>query len=84
MNIYYKVYIKKDCSFCDKTLKLLDKKRQEYIVNIMDHNEELLSEVKDTWGWETVPIIIEISERRGFNFIGGYTDLCKHLGDEID
>ncbi len=84
MSVYYKLYIKNSCSFCDKALKLLDKKKQEYIVNIMDHNEELLSEVKDTWSLETVPIIIEISERRGFNFIGGYTDLCEHLGDEID
>ncbi len=84
MSVYYKVYIKSGCPFCDKALKLLDKKKQEYVVNIMDSNEELLAEVKETWSWETVPIIIEISDRRGFNFIGGYTDLCEYLGGKID
>tara|TARA_R110000824_G_scaffold299654_1_gene487704 strand:- start:15 stop:269 length:255 start_codon:yes stop_codon:yes gene_type:complete len=84
MNVYYKLYIKRDCPYCDRALKLLDKQGHDYIVNLMDHNEELLSEVKKKYVWDTVPMIIEISDKKGFHFIGGYTDLCEYLGEEID
>mgnify|MGYP003154574284 CR=1 FL=1 len=84
MSVYYKIYIKSGCPYCTKALEVLDKHRQEYVVNVMDGNDDLLTEVKSTWNWQTIPIIIEVSDRNGFKFVGGYTDLCKHLGEEID
>ena len=75
----YHLYIKTSCSFCDEAFKLLDEHQLQYTANIMDHNDELLTEVKEKYNWETVPIIFEISDIKGKQLIGGYTDLAKHL-----
>ena len=75
----YHLYVKTTCSFCDEAFKLLDKHGLQYTANIMDNNDELLTEVKQKYSWETVPIVFEVSGVRGKQLIGGYTDLVKHL-----
>ena len=82
MSVYYKIYIKSGCPYCTKALEVLDKYRQEYVVNVMDGNDDLLTEVKSTWNWQTIPIIIEVSDRNGFKFVGGYTDLVELFDNE--
>ena len=84
MNKQYHLYVKKACLFCQESLKLLDKHELQYTVAIVDGNKELLNEVKDRYNWKTVPIIIEFSQVAGVRFIGGYTDLCKHLGENFE
>jgi len=77
MKSSYHLYIETGCSFCDKH-------KLEYVINIMDCNEELLLETKKKYSWETVPMILEISETKGFHFIGGYAELCTHFGENND
>jgi glutaredoxin len=77
----YHLYVKSSCPFCNDAFKLLDKHQLQYTANIMDHNDELLTEVKERYDWKTIPIIFEISGLKGKQLIGGYTDLVNHLGE---
>ena len=47
----------------------------------------LLAEQKK-WNWQTVPVIIQVSDDENGDtierFVGGYTDLCEELGVEQD
>ena len=45
----YHLYVKTSCSFCLKAFELLDKYKLQYTTNIMDHNDELLTEVKEKY-----------------------------------
>ena len=84
MNKQYHLYVKKACPFCQEAIKLLDKHQLQYTVAIVDKNEDLLTEIKIKYEWPTVPVILEFSQVAGVRFIGGYTDLCKHLGENIE
>tara|TARA_Y100000296_G_C5024524_1_gene181563 strand:- start:7 stop:264 length:258 start_codon:yes stop_codon:yes gene_type:complete len=80
----YHLYVKNECSYCHAAQNLLDKHDIQYTTAILDKNEELLNEVKDRYSWKTVPIILEFSQVEGVRLIGGYDDLCKHLGENIE
>ena len=84
MNKQYHLYVKNTCQFCHEALKLLDKRGLQYTVATVDENEELLTEVKERYDWKTVPIILEFSQVEGVRFIGGYDDLYKHLGGNLE
>ena len=84
MSKQYHLYIKNTCSFCQEALKLLDKHGLQYTATMVDGNEDLLTEVKNKYDWETVPIILELSQVEGARFVGGYEDLYKHLGENIE
>ena len=44
----------------------------------LDKQPELLNEIKTTYNWRTVPVVIEITEGQE-KFIGGFTDLKEYL-----
>jgi glutaredoxin len=44
----------------------------------MDQQPELLTEIKQTYRWETVPVVVEITAGQE-KFIGGFTDLKEYL-----
>jgi hypothetical protein len=44
----------------------------------LDQQPELLTEIKRTYRWETVPLVVEITEGQE-KFIGGLTDLKEYL-----
>jgi|TARA_Y100000310_G_scaffold254922_1_gene262134 glutaredoxin len=80
----YHLYVKTSCIFCKKAVELLEKHALLHGQTIMDDNEDLLTEVKDRYNWDTVPLILELSQVEGVRFIGGYTDLCEYLGEDIE
>jgi glutaredoxin len=44
----------------------------------LDKQPELLNEIKTTYRWETVPVVVEITEGQE-KFIGGFSDLKEYL-----
>jgi len=78
----YIVYVRDNCPFCVKAEELLNTKNLNYkIVNFSADQTQLLSEIKDAYGWTTVPMIFR-REKNEIEFIGGYTDLEKILDNE--
>ncbi len=78
----YIVYVRDNCPFCVKAEELLNAKNLNYkIVNFSADQTQLLSEIKDAYGWTTVPMIFR-REKNEIEFIGGYTDLEKILDNE--
>jgi len=78
----YIVYVRDNCPFCVKAEELLSTKNLNYkIVNFSADQTQLLSEIKDAYGWTTVPMIFR-REKNEIEFIGGYTDLEKILDNE--
>jgi glutaredoxin len=59
-------------------VRLLAEHQKEFECYAMDTKPELLNEIKGTYRWETVPIVIEITEGQE-KFIGGFTDLKEYL-----
>tara|TARA_Y100000593_G_C4264536_1_gene314043 strand:+ start:103 stop:300 length:198 start_codon:yes stop_codon:yes gene_type:complete len=58
---------------------LLEEKELDHsVVNFQHSQTELLNEVKEAHDWKTVPMIFQ-REGQNIKFIGGYTDLEKHL-----
>ena len=41
----------------------------------------ILQEIKEAYNWPTVPMIFQVRDNTSINFIGGFTDLEKHLDE---
>ena len=76
--MYFLLYTRQGCSYCDKALKLLSEKKKEYVVSEVEKGSKALLEVQEKYNWKTVPIIFEIRKKEKM-FIGGYTDLVEYL-----
>lgn len=85
----YVVHGREDCPFCVSALNLLSsfKGQKSYIARFYadsDKDDLILEQRK--WQWETVPVIIEMTEDVNGDsverLVGGYTDLCEEL--EVD
>jgi len=74
----FRLYTKIDCPYCHMAVRLLAEHQKEFECYAMDTKPELLNEIKGTYRWETVPIVIEITEGQE-KFIGGFTDLKEYL-----
>ena len=59
-------------------VRLLAEHQKEFECYALDQQPELLSEIKNTYNWKTVPVVVEITEGQE-KFIGGYTDLKEYL-----
>lgn len=59
-------------------ISLLSERQKEFECYSLDKQPELLSEIKQTYKWKTVPIIVEVTEGQE-KFIGGFTDLKEYL-----
>jgi len=59
-------------------VSLLAEKQKEFECFALDTKPGLLNEIKQTYQWETVPIVVEITEGHE-KFIGGFTDLKEYL-----
>jgi len=57
---------------------LLSENQQAFECYALDAQPELLTEIKQTYRWETVPVVVEITEGQE-KFIGGYSDLKEYL-----
>ena len=59
-------------------IRLLAEHQKEFECYSMDQQPELLTEIKQTYRWETVPVVVEITAGQE-KFIGGFTDLKEYL-----
>ena len=77
----YVVFCKPSCPFCIKAVDLLNEKQKTFnVVNFKDEHAAVLDELKEAMDWRTVPMVFLRSDNN-FEFIGGFTDLEKHLQD---
>tara|TARA_R110000751_G_scaffold266072_2_gene365124 strand:+ start:516 stop:770 length:255 start_codon:yes stop_codon:yes gene_type:complete len=80
----YILFVKETCPFCIKAKNLLDEKGLPYKeVNFNAQQSEILNEIKEAYSWETVPVIFYRDDSR-VEFIGGYTDLVKHVDTDAE
>ena len=59
-------------------INLLAEHQKDFECYSLDKQPELLNEIKSTYRWKTVPVIVEITEGQE-KFIGGFTDLQEYL-----
>jgi len=76
--VYYVVYVGKDCHHCTEALKVLVKKRLEHVVRA---DTKTVLSVQEKYNWKTVPLILKVEGGKE-TFIGGYTELYKHLNNQ--
>lgn len=72
----YELFVKTDCRFCKKAVDLISLKRLPFVVTVCDKNPEYLEEIKQLYGWPTVPLILENEDGKS-KVIGG----CDELED---
>ncbi len=74
------IYKKNPCPYCDRAMNLLNGRDLKYEVIDLTNDAAGLQNLKQKWGWQTVPIIVINGK-----LVGGYTDL-KALDDsgELD
>ena len=78
----YILFIKESCSYCQMASQLLEEKGVNYKTVIFEEEQEsVLTEIKDVYGWKTVPMVF-YKNGNLTKFIGGYTDLVELLKDE--
>tara|TARA_Y100000590_G_C15379510_1_gene885781 strand:- start:398 stop:670 length:273 start_codon:yes stop_codon:yes gene_type:complete len=75
----YHLIIKESCPYCRKAIALLDSKSLVYDLDPMDETPELLTEIKQSLGYNTVPMVWEINHLGAKTFIGGYDQLAHLL-----
>ncbi len=74
----YKVYGKKDCSYCTLTVELLETLNKDYIYMVLDEDYPI-SDFKSIFpGATTVPQIMEVSNTK-VTKINGYNQLRELL-----
>ena len=74
----FRLYTKKNGPFCQMAIQLLSENQKEFECYSLDQQPELLNEIKSTYNWKTVPVIVEITAGQE-KFIGGFTDLQEYL-----
>lgn len=80
----YILFVKEACPFCVKAKQLLEERCLPYKqVNFSEQQEDILADIKDAYSWKTVPMIF-YRDGDGIEFVGGYTDLTKHVEDDAE
>jgi glutaredoxin len=74
----FRLYTKADCPYCHMAVRLLAEHQKDFECYALDSQPALLTEIKATYRWETVPLVVEITEGSE-KFIGGFTDLQEYL-----
>ena len=75
----YIVFVRDDCPYCDDAIDLLIEKKLKYkVVRFQNDQRYLLNEIKNSFDWHTVPIVIS-RDGNNIQLIGGYDDLRKQL-----
>jgi len=77
----YILFVKKSCPYCVAAQELLAQHNKDFkLVDFSGEQADLLNEMKTAYEWETVPMIF-CREQNNIQFIGGYTDLQRCLGN---
>jgi glutaredoxin len=74
----YIIYGKKDCGFCSRAVKLLQRNGITFTYMSMDDKQSELVELAMLYKHKTVPLILQVVEGNT-EFIGGHDDLVKRL-----
>jgi len=74
----FRLYTKAGCPYCQMAINLLVEHQKKFECYALDKQPKLLNEIKETYRWQTVPIIVEVTEGHE-KFIGGFTDLEEYL-----
>jgi glutaredoxin len=74
----FRLYTKIDCPYCQMAVRMLAEHEKEFECYALDNQPQLLNEIKSTYRWETVPVVVEITEGQE-KFIGGFNDLKEYL-----
>jgi glutaredoxin len=74
----FRLYTKIDCPYCQMAVRLLADHQKDFECYALDNQPQLLNEIKQTYRWETVPVVVEITEGHE-KFIGGFEDLKEYL-----
>ncbi len=74
----FRLYTKTDCPYCQMAIRLLAEHQKEFECYALDNQPALLTEIQNTYQWQTVPVVVEITEGQE-KFIGGFTDLQEYL-----
>ena len=78
----YLVYGRRSCPFCLKAVNLLKSKGEESIFFDFSEDPESITEAKNFYKMETIPIIIQNNKLFGkTTLIGGYTELMEYFND---
>ncbi|MBI5608523.1 MAG: glutaredoxin [Deltaproteobacteria bacterium] len=70
MGAHIIVYRTESCPYCVAAKQLLQKRGYEFEEVYLDRDASRMAELKEQFGWRTVPMIVV-----GDTFVGGYTDL---------
>lgn len=77
----YIIFAKESCPYCKMATQLLEEKNLSFkIINFLQDQEHILSEIKDIHNWKTVPMVF-LKEGGDVTLVGGYTDLSDSLKD---
>ena len=76
--MFYKLYIREGCCFCERAVNFLTKHKIEHVVLSQVDTTELIEEAKIQYDWPTVPIVVEI-DGDDEKLIGGYVDMRKYF-----
>ena len=58
----FRLYTKNGCPYCQAAISLLAENQKEFECYALDKQPKLLTEIKNTYQWQTVPIVVEITE----------------------
>lgn len=76
----YHVYVLLDCPYCKQAVKLLQEKKENFVVTVLDNDQERLQELKQKFNWQTVPLIVGKTKSSEELFLGGCSDLEQRFG----
>ena len=77
-HITFTVYSKKNCSFCDRAIMLLEERAYQVVVKKIDEDISHFTEMRDVApSMRTMPVIFKEDQ-----LIGGYSDLINSLKSE--
>lgn len=70
MSAHIIVYRTESCPYCVAAKQLLTQRGYDFEEIYLDRDPSRMAELKEQFGWRTVPMIVV-----GDTFVGGYTDL---------
>ena len=79
MEYEYILYIKEQCPWCVRAVNALDSREKHFKKISLDQNLKILEDLKEAYGWKTVPMVFQKTGHDNYTLLGGYTDLYEHL-----
>ena len=77
------LYIREECPFCILAVEEIMKRNFDFSIVNAGRCEETLSELKNAYNWNTVPMIF-LQQEQAYQMIGGYDSLKTFLLEQKD